>query len=56
MKKSPTYLSDMRPKFEPFEINCGKIPAYRYKGNLETGTQSENDHQGRGGAICSRTC
>ncbi len=32
MKKSPTYLSDSRPKFEPFEIDCGKIPAYRYNG------------------------
>ena len=34
-RKSATYLSDMRPKFEPFEINCGKISAYRYKGNLK---------------------
>ncbi|MBU6411012.1 MAG: pyruvate dehydrogenase, partial [Verrucomicrobia bacterium] len=32
---SPAYLSDMRPKFEPYEIDCGKIPAYRYKGNLK---------------------
>src|ERR1022692_4088780 len=34
-RKSATYLSDMRPKFEPFEINCGKIPAYRFKGGLK---------------------
>ena len=34
MKKSPTYLSDSRPKFAPHEIDCGKIHAYRYKGNL----------------------
>jgi 2-oxoisovalerate dehydrogenase E1 component len=34
MNTSPTYLSDSRPKFTPFEINCGKIPAYRYEGNL----------------------
>ena len=34
MKKSPTYLSDSRPKFTPYEIDCGKIPAYRYNGNL----------------------
>jgi 2-oxoisovalerate dehydrogenase E1 component len=34
-RKSATYLSDMRPKFEPFEINCGKISAYRYKGGLK---------------------
>ena len=36
MKKSPTYLSDSRPKFEPYEIDCGTIPAYRYQGNLAT--------------------
>jgi len=31
----PTYLSDSRPDFMPFEINCGKIIAYRYKGDLK---------------------
>jgi 2-oxoisovalerate dehydrogenase E1 component len=36
MKKSPVYLSDSRPNFSPFEIDCGRIPAYRYKGNLRT--------------------
>jgi 2-oxoisovalerate dehydrogenase E1 component len=36
MKKSPTYLSDSRPKFAPYEINCGTIPAYRYKGSLQS--------------------
>src|SRR5512143_4163021 len=35
MKKSPIYLSNSRPKFEPFEINCGRIRAYRYQGNLK---------------------
>ena len=25
----------MRPKFKPFEIDCGKISAYRYKGSLK---------------------
>ena len=34
MKKSPTYLSDSRPKFAPYEIECGKIHAYRYTSNL----------------------
>ncbi len=34
MNNSPTYLSDSRPKFTPFEIDCGKIPAYRYKADL----------------------
>ena len=36
MKKSSVYLSDSRPKFTPFEINCGLIPAYRYASNLKT--------------------
>jgi 2-oxoisovalerate dehydrogenase E1 component len=36
MKKSQVYLSNSRPKFTPFEIDCGKIPAYRYKGNLSS--------------------
>ena len=35
MQNSPTYLSDSRPKFEPFEIACGTIPAYGYKGSLK---------------------
>jgi 2-oxoisovalerate dehydrogenase E1 component len=35
-QKSATYLSDMRPKFEPFEIDCGKISAYRFKGDLKS--------------------
>ena len=33
---SPNYLSDMRPHFEPFTIDCGSIPAYSYKGNLQS--------------------
>ena len=35
MKKSTTYLSDSRPKFTPFEIDCGRIRAYRYNGTLK---------------------
>jgi len=31
----PNYLSDVRPDFTPYEINCGAIPAYVYKGNLK---------------------
>jgi len=34
-KASTTYLSDMRPKFEPYVIDCGKIAAYRYKSDLK---------------------
>ena len=33
---SVAYLSDLRPDFRPFEIDCGKIPGYRFKGNLRT--------------------
>ena len=35
-KKSATYLSDMRPKFKPYEIDCGKISAYCFKGDLKS--------------------
>ena len=41
-KKSPNYLSDMRPQFKPFEIDCGKIPAYRFKGNLKQELAAKN--------------
>jgi 2-oxoisovalerate dehydrogenase E1 component len=41
MKQLPTYLSDSRPKFAPFEIDCGKIPAYRYKGSLQSELESK---------------
>ena len=34
------YLSDMRPKFEPFVIDCGKIPAYSYRGGLHAAIKS----------------
>ena len=33
--KSSNYLSDSRPSFQPHEIDCGKIPAYRYQGSLQ---------------------
>jgi len=36
----PNYLSDSRPVFKPDEIDCGKIPAYRYKGNIKTELQA----------------
>ncbi|MGA2556563.1 MAG: thiamine pyrophosphate-dependent enzyme, partial [Verrucomicrobiota bacterium] len=36
MNKSTAYLSDSRPKFDPFQIDCGRIPAYRYCGTLQT--------------------
>jgi len=37
----PAHLSDMRPQFEPFEIDCGKIPAYRYKGGVKAELKSK---------------
>ncbi len=33
---SPARLSNMRPRFEPFVIDCGKIPAFQYRGNLKS--------------------
>ena len=30
----PNYLSDQRPDFKPFTLDCGKIPAYGFKGDL----------------------
>jgi 2-oxoisovalerate dehydrogenase E1 component len=33
---APAYLQDSRPDFAPFEIDCGKIPAFRYQGNLQS--------------------
>ncbi len=35
MKKSTAYLSDSRPELTPFDIDCGRIPAYRYHGTLQ---------------------
>ena len=34
-KPMSNYLSDLRPDFAPFEIDCGKIGAYQYQGNLK---------------------
>jgi len=31
---APAYLSNSRPDFVPFEIDCGKIRAYQFDGNL----------------------
>ena len=36
MAYDPNYLSDMRPDFAPFEIECGKIPAFKFKGDLKS--------------------
>jgi len=33
---SPAYLQDSRPDFAPFEIDCGKILAFRFQGNLRS--------------------
>ncbi|MCX7819324.1 MAG: dehydrogenase E1 component subunit alpha/beta [Kiritimatiellae bacterium] len=30
----PNYLSDLRPDFTPFEIDCGRIPGFQYRGTL----------------------
>jgi len=36
----PNYLSDSRPDFTPFEIDCGTIPAFQYEGNLKSELES----------------
>jgi len=41
MKESQTYLSDMRPRFDPFVIDCGEIPGYRYRGGLRSELESK---------------
>ena len=41
MTEPQTYMSDMRPRFEPFVIDCGKIAAYRYSGSLRSGLKSK---------------
>ena len=33
---TPVYLSDTRPDFTPFEIDCGKIRAFQFQGNLQS--------------------
>src|SRR5579884_1804139 len=42
-----SHLSNLRPDFTPFELDCGKITAYRFQGDL----QSELDS----GSIDART-
>ena len=31
---TPDYLSNLKPDITPFEIDCGKIRGYTYRGNL----------------------
>jgi 2-oxoisovalerate dehydrogenase E1 component len=35
------YLSDSRPDFTPFTIDCGRIPAYSFRGNLASELEAE---------------
>jgi 2-oxoisovalerate dehydrogenase E1 component len=51
MKKSPIHLSDSRPKFEPYKIDCGEIPAYRYKGNLHSELKDKTLTQAEAAAL-----
>jgi len=36
----PIYLSDTRPDFTPFELDCGVIPGFRYSGDLRAELQA----------------
>ncbi len=40
MSTFPIYLSDMRPDFRPFDLDCGKIPAFQYRGSLRDELQA----------------
>ncbi|MGO8679240.1 MAG: pyruvate dehydrogenase complex E1 component subunit beta [Limisphaerales bacterium] len=51
MTKSPIYLSDSRPKFTPYEIDCGRIPAYRYHGSLESELKAGTITQAEAAAV-----
>ena len=41
MPAHPNYLSDTRPDFTPFEIDCGRIPAFQYHGTLQSELKAE---------------
>ncbi len=42
MKPLHVHLSDCRPRFEPFELSCGKIAAYTYRGDLKAEIASKS--------------
>ncbi len=35
-RRNPVYLSDKRPQTKPYVIDCGKIPAFQFKGTLKS--------------------
>ncbi|MCX6998489.1 MAG: dehydrogenase E1 component subunit alpha/beta [Kiritimatiellaeota bacterium] len=37
----PNYLSNRRPDFKPFTLNCGNIPAYGFQGDLASELQAK---------------
>ena len=49
--QSQTFLSDMRPEFNSFEIDCGKIPAYRYRGGVRSELKAKTLSAGEAVAI-----
>ena len=42
MKELHAHLSDRRPRFEPFEVDCGKIAAYRFNGDLRSELKAQS--------------
>lgn len=42
MSNSPNYLSDMRPDFKPFTLDCGKIEAFKYSKKIGEEIESGN--------------
>jgi 2-oxoisovalerate dehydrogenase E1 component len=38
----PNYLSDMRPEFDPFELDCGTIKGFQYKSDLKAEIEAKS--------------
>jgi len=51
MKELHVYLSDRRPHFEPFELDCGKIAAYRFKGDLRSELKAQSISPGEAASL-----
>ena len=55
MVAEPTYRSDARPDFAPFEESCGTIPGFAYAGDLATEIAAAAS-TAPGRSSCSTTC
>jgi 2-oxoisovalerate dehydrogenase E1 component len=51
MSEPQTHLSDMRPRFEASVIDCGEIPAFRYRGGVGAELRAKTLVAGEAAAI-----